>query len=181
MLIDNKLINKNNIIIKMISIEYIMYPFISNIMTQIINYKTGYIIIDTMLIFSLIFIFLFVDTHKLKTLTSRYIKNIKETQSSDITTNNSNQNDINDIRVLYRNSDVLLQKWNNIILNYNGGTLDVFYNGELVKSAIEVVPYLKYDMLTVGSNDGISGSVANLVYFREPINVVTVNNIYNTC
>ncbi len=83
-------------------------------------------------------------------------------------------------RIIYKNTNVLLQKWNNIVLNYNGGTLDVFYNGELVKSAIEVVPYLKYDMLTVGSNDGISGSVANLVYFREPINVVTVNNIYNT-
>lgn len=109
------------------------------------------------------------------------IKNIKELQSdADTPTNNTNKNEISDPRVLYRNSDVLLQKWNNIILNYNGGTLDVFYNGELVKSAIEVVPYLKYDMLTVGSDNGISGSVSNLVYFNNPIDAVTVSNIYNT-
>ena len=89
-----------------------------------------------------------------------------------------NDADENGNRIIYKKSNILLQKWNNIVLNYNGGTLDVFYNGELVKSAIEVVPKLNYDMLTVGSENGLIGNVANLLYFNYPIDILTVNNLY---
>ncbi len=85
-------------------------------------------------------------------------------------------------RIIYKNTDVLLQKWNNIVLNYSSGTLDVFYNGELVKSAINVVPYKgsseNNDMLSVGTENGISGSVANLTFFKTPIDILTINKLY---
>jgi hypothetical protein len=82
-------------------------------------------------------------------------------------------------RIIYKNTDVLLQKWNNIVLNYSSGTLDVFYNGELVKSAINVVPYKgTNDVLSVGTENGISGSVANLTFFKTPIDILTINKLY---
>ena len=89
-----------------------------------------------------------------------------------------NEEDANGHRIIYKRSDILLQKWNNVVINYNAGTLDVFYNGELVKSSIEVVPKINYDMLTIGSVNGISGHVANLMFFDHPLNYLTVNRLY---
>ena len=82
-------------------------------------------------------------------------------------------------RIIYKQRNVLLQKWNNIILNYNGGTLDIFYNGTLVKSAVEVVPYIKYDTMIAGETNGISGGIANVMYYKEPLDIRKINNLYN--
>jgi len=82
--------------------------------------------------------------------------------------------------IIYVKEGVQLQKWNNVVLNYNGGTLDIFYNGELVKSAIEMVPCITFDMLKVGDENGVSGNVANLLYFNESIDYLKVNALYTS-
>jgi hypothetical protein len=88
--------------------------------------------------------------------------------------------DDNGTRIVYTNKNMMLQKWNNIVINFNGGTLDIFLNGELVKSSIEVVPYYTYENLTIGENDGIKGGICNVVYFRHALNSANIYYIYNT-
>ena len=82
--------------------------------------------------------------------------------------------------IVYSNPRVLLQKWNNIIINYNGGTLDIFYNGELVKTVIEVVPYMSLDSLTIGTNNGIHGGICNVNYFEKSLDIKQIYYLYNT-
>ena len=87
--------------------------------------------------------------------------------------------DENGNRIIYKQNNILLQKWNNIIINYTGGTLDIFFNNELVKSAIEVVPYMSLDSLTIGTDKGISGGICNVVYFKSPLTATKMNILYN--
>ena len=82
-------------------------------------------------------------------------------------------------RILYIKHNVLLQKWNNIIINYNGGILDIFINGELVKSDIGVVPYYTLDSLIIGKNGGLNGGICNLVYFKKPLTALNIYFLYN--
>ena len=65
--------------------------------------------------------------------------------------------------------DFPLQKWTNIVVNYDGGILDVFMDSKLLASFNSVVPYMSQDQLTVGYTDGIAGGVCNVVYFPQSI------------
>jgi hypothetical protein len=96
-----------------------------------------------------------------------------------VTNNKLTDFDENGNRILYVNHNVLLQKWNNIIINYNGGILDIFLNNELVKSDIGVVPYYTLDNLTIGENNGLNGSICNVVYFSHPLNTTNMYILYN--
>ncbi len=87
--------------------------------------------------------------------------------------------DENGNRILYKNENMLLQKWNHIIINYSGGVLDVFLNGELVKSDVGVVPYYSLDNLTIGSDDGIQGGICNVVYFNKSLTSANIYYLYN--
>ena len=51
--------------------------------------------------------------------------------------NNQNQD-----RTIYETDELPMQTWNNIIINYDGGTLDVFINNKMVASEPNIVPYL---------------------------------------
>ena len=82
-------------------------------------------------------------------------------------------------RIIYTLNNVLLQKWNNIIFNYIGGTVDVFYNGELVASALNVAPYMSYDGLVSGQDNGITGGICNVTYFIKSMTAKQIYYLYN--
>jgi hypothetical protein len=82
-------------------------------------------------------------------------------------------------RIIYVKHNLLLQKWNNIIINYNGGVLDIFLNGELVKSNIGVVPYYTLDNLTIGEENGIKGGMCNVIYFKKALTSMNIYFLYN--
>lgn len=83
-------------------------------------------------------------------------------------------------RILFKQSNWLLQKWNNIIVNFNGGVLDVFLNGELLKTDIGVVSYYTLDKLTIGENEGVNGGMCNVVYFNKALTAAKIFVIYNS-
>ena len=69
--------------------------------------------------------------------------------------------------IVYEQENIQLQKWNNIVINYNGSTLDVFLNGVIVHSEPGIVPYYSYDAITIGDDNGMSGGITNVIYFRD--------------
>lgn len=72
-----------------------------------------------------------------------------------------------------------LQRWNHIVLNMKGGSLDIFINGELVMAAAEAVPVMSFDNLVVGSANGVQGAVANVHYYKDPMSLTQVSLAYN--
>jgi len=102
----------------------------------------------------------------------------KETEPLNTITKTGNDGE-KEYTVFYKKEDVLLQKWNNMIVNYNGGTMDIFLNGELVKSIPSIVPYYTLDNLTIGENNGANGGICNVVYYNKPLSSINIYYLYN--
>jgi hypothetical protein len=81
--------------------------------------------------------------------------------------------------IIHKEFGVLLQRWNNIIINYHGGTIDIFINGQMINSKINVVPYISNAALTVGKNNGINGDICNLIYYKFPMTNPDIYRMYH--
>jgi len=68
-------------------------------------------------------------------------------------------------KILFKKTNLPLQKWNNIVINYENGTYDIFMNNQLINTFSGVVPYMTNDDITVGELYGINGGIANVVYY----------------
>jgi len=104
--------------------------------------------------------------------------------------------DANGNLIIYELKNVKLQKWNNMIINYSGGALDIFYDGELVKSSIGIIPYYNntepqtetttsiddsnYNNLIVGQDNGLYGQICNVNYFNKALNIFQIHYLYNS-
>jgi hypothetical protein len=68
---------------------------------------------------------------------------------------------------LYETNDVKYQTWNNVVINYDGSTMDVFLNGVLVGSKPNIAPYMTMENVVVGSIKGIEGGICNVMFHRD--------------
>jgi len=81
--------------------------------------------------------------------------------------------------IIYAQKNVVLQKWNNFVINYDAGTLDIFINGDLVRSVPNIVPFMTTDAGIVGAPDGVNGGVCNINYFKNPLTATQMYYLYN--
>jgi hypothetical protein len=82
------------------------------------------------------------------------------------------------LKTLYETKDIKYQKWNNIVVNYDAGTMDVFINGLLVSSTPEIAPYMTYENVIVGQENGIQGGICNVVYYKHILSAGKINTAY---
>ena len=90
-------------------------------------------------------------------------------------------------KVYYSNADatefkITLQKWVHFVITYDSDTVDIFINGELVKSMPRIpdsVVFNPTDNAVVGQKDGLFGGVCNIQYFGRPITKREVLFNYN--
>lgn len=96
-----------------------------------------------------------------------------------ITCNPSENKSIDKAIILHEIPNISLQKWNNIVINYDKGTMDIFMNGELVSSNPNIAPFLTNELITIGEDKGLEGRITNIVYFREILSAQKINLSYN--
>lgn len=82
--------------------------------------------------------------------------------------------------VMYSTNNLPLQKWNNFIINYDGGKIDVFLNGELIATKDGIIPYVKMNNIVVGTEKGVRGGIANVMYFSEPLSQIKIDWLYKS-
>jgi len=81
---------------------------------------------------------------------------------------------------IYQTTKFPMQKWNNIIINYDGLSFDIFINNELVSSTTDDIPYKSNTLITSGTNNGLYGGICNVKYFRNNISRGKINWLYNS-
>jgi hypothetical protein len=74
------------------------------------------------------------------------------------------------------------QKWNNVVFNYNSTHVDLFINGKLERTFYfedRLPTFNLYDTITVGSDNGLSGAISNLRYYKKNLSTREIINNYN--
>ena len=84
--------------------------------------------------------------------------------------------------IIYLDNNIETQKWNHMVINYQSNTMDIFINNELVTTNYKSnMPYMGYDNIIVGEDNGIQGGVCNVLYFKRSIPKRDISLIYYLC
>ena len=85
-------------------------------------------------------------------------------------------------KIIYKSKDVLFQRWNHIVVNYDYGTLDLFVNNNLVSTQKNISPYIQKEENTIqfGSfeNPLTHAGLCNVRYYERPLNLTQIKNLY---
>jgi len=81
-------------------------------------------------------------------------------------------------KVIFKKEDFPLQKWHNIVINYNGGVVDIFLNAKLIASESQMLPIMKRSNVVLGENNGVSGGITNVVYFSNYMSRTRIESNY---
>jgi hypothetical protein len=92
------------------------------------------------------------------------------------------------LKIIYETKNIPLQKWTNLVILYNSSVVDIFINGELVKSNISLSPSPSEHIhnpdipqiisLIAGSENGINGKLCNIVYYDKKIGLEQIERLY---
>jgi hypothetical protein len=70
------------------------------------------------------------------------------------------------------------QRWTNFVVTYDRGIVDVFIDAKLVATEGGIVPYMTYDAMTIGENNGVSGGIGYVRYYDKPVSKATIDYNY---
>jgi hypothetical protein len=78
--------------------------------------------------------------------------------------------------------DAPSQKWNNFVFNYDNNAVDVFLNGELVRSVDlngNIPIYDGRDKVIIGNDKNMEGSICNITFFDKVLSKTQIATYYN--
>lgn len=90
------------------------------------------------------------------------------------------QTEGNNEKILYKSTGFKMQKWNHIVINYDGQSIDIFINNELVSTNQGAIPYNDNTQITSGSANGIYGGICNVLYFNDSISRGKIKWLYDS-
>jgi len=73
--------------------------------------------------------------------------------------------------------EVPLQMWFHIYIGYDHGVVDIFYNGKLVQTKENVIPYLTTSTLTMGETNGIVGDISKVRVFADALSYEKIQRL----
>ena len=83
---------------------------------------------------------------------------------------------------LYRTDEILYQRWNHIVVNYDYGTLDLFINNNLVGTYKNIAPYVDASTYHLSFGDAIKPlhncAVCDIRYYNIPIGLDKIQTLY---
>lgn len=83
---------------------------------------------------------------------------------------------------LYVTNNILYQRWNHIVINYNYGTLDLLINNNLVGSYKNISPYLEKNTRNLCFGDYQSSlpncGICDIRYYSKPIDLQKIKKLY---